>query len=168
MQRIHEGATRRLPQASAPLYKAQCVDIFLASACLLAGSVIYLLFRPTTLLMFGWADSLGLMELMATVRNRLHFSDGYLADWAIYSLPFALWVLSYMFFVSGVWGKTSSPWRVAYFWSVPIIAIIAELAQGLRIFPGHFDLTDLATIIAATILCTYVTGRNQRIGVTTS
>lgn len=147
----------------------QAIDILLASACLLAGSVLYILFRPTTLLMFHWADSLALMESIATIRIHVHSSNGYLADWTIYSLPFALWVLSYLLFVNGVWGNSTSYWRIAYFWSVPIMALFAEIAQGLSVIPGHFDPVDLVTIIVATILGFVVTGINQtKKGATTS
>jgi hypothetical protein len=135
-----------------PYAKRQTIDFLLASACLLVGSVLYILFRPTTLLLFHWANWLGLMELIATARSHVHPPNGHLAGWAIYSLPFALWVLSHIFIVNGVWGKSPSPCRVAYLWSVPIVAITAELAQGLRILPGQFDPVDLVTIIIATIL----------------
>jgi len=149
--------------------KRQATDFFLAAACLLSGSVLYILFRPTTLLMFHWVDSLGLIESVGTVRSHVHTSNGYLPYWAIYSLPFALWVLSYLFFLSGVWGKSISLGRVAWFWSIPIIAITAELAQGLHIIPGHFDPVDLVTIIFATILGFVATELNQiKKGVTTS
>ena len=148
--------------------KRQTIDFFLAAACLLSGSVLYILFRPTTLLMFHWADSLGLIESIGTIRSHTHTPNAYLADWVIYSLPYALWVLSYLFFVSGIWGKSTSSGRAAWYWGIPIIAITSELAQGLHILPGHFDPVDLIAIIFATILGFVATELNQtKKGVTT-
>jgi len=114
--------------------------------------------------MFHWADSLGIMEPIARLRSHVHFSNGYLPYWAIYSLPFALWVLSYLFLVNSIWGESTSFWRVVYSWIIPIIAITAELAQGFRILPGRFDLVDLVAVILATILGFVATdlGQNKK------
>lgn len=135
---------------------------FLAVGCILTGSVLYLVFRPTTLLMFHWTDSLGLTGAISTVRSCVHGFDKYLPNWTIYSLPFALWVSSYMFFIEGIWAKSTSLVRYAWFWCIPIIAIAAELAQCMQILPGYFDVADLIAIIFVTILGFVATGFNQR------
>ena len=135
----------------------QAIDFFLAFICFLTGLVLYVLFRPTTLLMFQWADSFGLMEIIRMARSHVHGLNRYLADWIIFSLPYALWVLSYRFCISGIWGKSTSSDRVGWFWGVPITAIASELAQGLGFIPGHFDSLDLISIIFATIIGYFVT-----------
>ena len=50
--------------------------------------------------MFRWTDSLGLTGAIGTMRNLAGF-DRYLPDWIVYSLPFALWVSSYVFLIGG-------------------------------------------------------------------
>lgn len=128
------------------------LQLFLALACLFAGSALYILFRPTTLLMFHWTDAAAMLDSIVALRSHADFLKAFLPGWVIYSLPFALWVLSYLFLVNCVWGKSNSPWRAGYFWSVPAAAICVELAQGPHLLPGKFDPVDLATIIAATIV----------------
>lgn len=130
--------------------RMQGISIFLAVGCLLAGSTLYLLFRPTTLLMFYWADSVGLMELVITMRAWVHGFDKYLPTWVVYSLPFALWVFSYLFFIEGIWKNSTSSVRHVWFWCIPVIAIAAELAQSTRIIPGSFDIGDMIALILAT------------------
>jgi hypothetical protein len=119
--------------------------------------------------MFHWADSLGLTGLIGTMRTWVDGIDRYLPTWTIYSLPFALWVSSYLFFIKGIWGNSISLVRYVWFWCIPVIAIAAELAQSMHIIPGRFDIVDLVMIILATILGFVATDFNQvSKGVTTS
>lgn len=131
--------------------RKRSISIFLAAGCLLAGSTLYLLFRPTTLLMFHWADSAGLMGSVVTMRTWANGFDKYLPAWIVYSLPFALWVFSYLFFMGRIWKNSTSPVRHIWFWCIPVIAIAVELAQSTRIVPGSFDTGDLIALILATI-----------------
>ncbi len=123
-----------------------------ATACLSLGSAIYVLFRPTTLLMFHWADALSLIHSVQRMRALASGLEQLFPAWFVLSLPFALWVLAYLFFIDAVWIHEQSSARFVWFWCVPIIAISAELAQIKHIVPGNFDLADLAAIIFAIIL----------------
>jgi len=123
------------------------ICFYLATVCLLLGSVIYVFFRPTTLLMFHWADSLGLSGAIGTMRAWVHGVDRHLPIWIVYSLPFALWVSSYLFFIRGIWWRSAFWARHTWFWCIPVIAITAELCQSIRIVPGNFDRVDLLTIV---------------------
>jgi hypothetical protein len=124
----------------------------LALAALLAGSALYILFRPTSILLFQWADSLALMDRVGVARGHASVWRGVVPDWVIFSLPFALWVFSYLLLVDVRWTGQSAVWRGVYFWIVPIIAVAAELAQAAQVLPGHFDPVDLMAIILATCL----------------
>lgn len=143
-----------------PMERKQTISICLALGCLVIGSAIYVFFRPPTLLMFHWADSLLLTKLICTMRTYVHGFDKYLPVWIVYSLPFALWVSSYLFFIRAVWWNSTSRVHHAWFWSIPLIAIGAELAQSIYIIPGHFDLIDLITIIFASVLVFILTNFN--------
>jgi len=132
--------------------RKQRISIYLAAGCLLLGSALYVLFRPTTLLMFLWADVLGFTKLIVTIRTWVIGLDRYLPSWIIYSLPFALWVLSYLFIIKGIWGNSSILVHYAWFCCVPLIAIAAELAQKISIIPGNFDFLDLIAIMVGTII----------------
>lgn len=129
----------------------------IASVCLILGSAIYVLFRPTTLLIFHWIDGLGLTHSVQLMRASVRGLANLLPTWFVFSLPFALWVLAYLFFIEAVWARSQSWARFLWFWSVPLIAIGAELSQIGRIIPGSFDWRDLATIFLAIILGFYTT-----------
>jgi len=134
------------------IQRKQAISIFLAVGCLLVGSTLYVLFRSTSLLMFHWADSVGLIGSIGTMRSWVDGFATYLPIWVVYSLPFALWVSSYLFFIKGIWRNSTSLAHHVWFWCIPIIAIAAELAQSMHIIPGSFDLGDLIALIFATIL----------------
>jgi len=124
----------------------------MAVACLILGSAIYVFFRPTTLLMFHWADSLSLTHSVLLIRASASGLEKLLPVWFVFSLPFALWVLAYLFFIEAIWAHSQSWARLVWFWCIPLIAISAELAQIKHIIPGSFDWRDLAAIIFAIIL----------------
>jgi hypothetical protein len=130
----------------------QTIAFSVAAACLILGSAVYVLFRPTTLLMFHWADALSLTHSVRSMRASASGLENLLPAWFVFSLPFALWVLAYLFFIEAVWAHSKSWKRLVWFWCVPLIAISAELAQVKNIIPGSFDWEDLAAIIFAVIL----------------
>jgi hypothetical protein len=102
--------------------------------------------------MFHWADALGLMHFFQLMRASASGLEQLLPAWFVLSLPFALWVLAYLFFIEAVWAHAKSSARLVWFWCVPLIAISAELAQIKHIIPGSFDRGDFAAIIFAVIL----------------
>jgi hypothetical protein len=130
----------------------QIIAFSVAMACLILGSAVYVLFRPMTLLMFNWADALSLTHSVRLMRASASGLETLLPTWFVFSLPFALWVLAYLFFIEAIWAHAKSVTRLAWFWCVPLIAISAELAQIKHIIPGSFDWGDLAAIIFAIIL----------------
>ena len=135
---------------------SKIVSFCLAMACILLGSAIYVLFRPTSLLMFRWIDAIGMTTSIGTMRSWVNGFDKYLPTWIVYSLPFALWVSSYLFFIKVIWWDSTSLVRHVWFWCVPVIAIVTELAQNNNIIPGHFDKVDLVSIVLG-ILFWFVT-----------
>ena len=69
------------------------------------GGSIYLLFRPKTLLMFKWVDSLGLSEYLDRLRDMV--SDITLNHITLYSLPDGLWLASYIIVVNTIVSKNN-------------------------------------------------------------
>lgn len=130
----------------------QIISFSVAAACLILGSALYVLFRPATLLMFHWADELNLTHSIRLMRASTGGLENLLPAWFIFSLPFALWVLAYLFFIEALWAHSQDWARLVWFWSIPLIAICAELAQIKHIIPGRFDWGDLAAVILAIVL----------------
>jgi hypothetical protein len=121
-------------------------QIYLATSFLLLGSAVYILFRPTSLLMFRWADNLCLMVPIHALRIHCISVTNYLPHWFIYSSPFAFWVVAYLLFIKAIWWKSITPLRYFWFWCVPLISVISEIGQYLRLIPGTFDPVDLLII----------------------
>jgi len=136
----------------ANMRRKRTITFCMAVSCLLLGSAIYVLFRPTSLLMFHWADAFGMTASIDAMRIWLNGFDKYLPIWVVYSLPFALWVSSYLFFIKGIWWNSASLAHNMWFWCIPIIAIVSEFAQTISLIPGHFDPLDMVTIVFGTIL----------------
>lgn len=127
-------------------------NVVIALTFLLFGSLIYIVFRSTTLMMFRWADTLGITTPIDALRLPMQNHIDYIPDWLVYSIPFALWVVAYMLFVNVIWWDSKSHWRHFWFWLVPIIAILAEFCQWLRFIPGTFDTIDLFVLVLGTAI----------------
>lgn len=137
--------------------KKNRITLFLlASFFLLLGSSIYLLFRSTTLLMFNWTNILGISTSIGTIRSWLSGFEQYLPKWIIYSLPFSLWISSYILFVKVIWWDSKLLIRYVWFLCLPICSIIAELSQKINFIPGCFDIMDMYTILLG-ILFSFIT-----------
>ncbi len=124
---------------------------FILSFLLLGiGGSIYLLFRPKTLLMFKWVESLGLSEHIDQLRDMVsHITLNHIT---LYSLPDGLWLASYIIVVNTIVSKNNK--HNLLFWSLllPLIAIVFELLQIPGIIPGVFDVFDLVCYITLLII----------------
>ena len=91
------------------------------------GGSIYLLFRPKSLLMFRWVESLGLNEYIDRLRDMV--SGITLNHITLYSLPDGLWLASYIIVVNTIVSKENT--KNLLFWSflLPVIAITFEILQ---------------------------------------
>lgn len=116
------------------------------------GGSIYLLFRPKTLLMFKWVESLGLSEYIDQLRETV--SGITLNHITLYSLPDGFWLASYIIVVNTIVSKNNK--YNLLFWSflLPLIAIVFEFLQIPGIIPGVFDVFDLICYIVP--LLTYL------------
>ena len=105
------------------------------------GGLIYLAFRPTTILMFHVAEGMGLMPLIAQWRSWMTIWQP--AEFWVYSLPGGLWAAAYILFVYGLLSHQSTPLRLTVASSIPMTGIVSELLQGGHCLPGVFDWADL-------------------------
>lgn len=114
------------------------------------GGSIYLLFRPKSLLMFRWVESLGLNEYIDRLRDMV--SGITLNHITLYSLPDGLWLASYIIVVNTIVSKENT--KNLLFWSflLPVIAITFEILQIPGIIPGVFDVFDLICYIVPLLI----------------
>ncbi len=70
-------------------------------------------------------------------------------DWIIYSLPDALWILSFTYLMLSIWDFQIS--RENIFWIIiaPIIGIGSEIGQTTDFIGGTFDYMDLLLMLLA-------------------
>ena len=119
---------------------------------LLAGSYLYLKSRSETLLMFKWAQDLGVDFFVSAIRRSfgvLEFPQG---KYIIFSAPYGMWVISFCCFIGAIWHKDRSLSAVIWRFIAPVIAISSEVLQFLGLLPGTYDINDLYVLIVATIV----------------
>lgn len=107
---------------------------------LLIGGLIYLFFRPQSLLLyklfpFTQIPKTFLNETAPLLLPRLRI---HLPDWVVFSLPDALWSFSGSHYLKSI--KAS---QKVCIWFFPAIGAGAEILQLTSWFPGTFDLLDL-------------------------
>lgn len=109
---------------------------------LLVGGLVYVLFRPTTLLLFHVAEGLGLADAIAQWRQAA--APYCPAPFTVYTLPAGLWALSYVLIVAPLAQglPTLRRWVAVSF--IPLLGAVSEVLQAPAIVPGTFDWADLA------------------------
>ena len=108
---------------------------------LLAGALIYLLFRGKNLLGFMLLRRIGL-EPWAD-RMRSYTADIRLPDVVVDSLPGGLWALGYILVIDSIFGNQSRSTRIVWASVIPLLGVCSEVMQGVGLLPGVFDLWDL-------------------------
>lgn len=116
-------------------------DFLLASVLMLVGGMVYLLFRPRTLLLFAVLDKLGFGETIG--RWRMAVSAVSLPEFVLYSLPNGIWVISYVLVIDGVFSSSPVATRLRWASVIPVLGVGSELLQGVGVMPGTFDWADL-------------------------
>lgn len=121
--------------------------LWVGIAALLVGGCLYVLGRTESLLMFVWFDRLGLSTVVYSVRDRTEAVMQQLPQWALYSLPNALWLASGLLVLNGIWGIKSTIDKRVWMFALWCVAIGGEVGQLLQIVPGTFDWLDLGMMV---------------------
>jgi len=120
-----------------------------AIASITVGGVIYVGWRPESLRMFSWFETMGLEYPIMLARCVAQQCVPALPSWALYSLPQALWILGGLTGLSAIWSSQGSCPQML--WSIALIsfAVLAEMGQFVHLLPGAFDVVDVGGIVAA-------------------
>ena len=123
------------------------------------GSFLYALCRPSTLLyerIFYLFIGTSWLPLKRNLNYscRSVFADDFTYKLAVYSLPNALWHISFCYLLSyalkSFWGKKGIAWRfrlLLFF----LAAFIPDALQSLGLIPGTFDTFDILLASLASI-----------------
>jgi len=130
----------------------RALKIFVGLIFLLIGSYLYLKFRSETLLMFKWAENLGLDFIVSSIRESFQGLNSDRMKYIIFSAPYGLWVISFCCFIGAIWHKDSSLSAIILRLIVPVIAVSSELLQFVGFLPGTFDINDLLVLFVSTII----------------
>lgn len=112
-----------------------------AAFFLMAGGLIYVLFRSNGIILFGWIEALGLSNQVQMLREAAAgLTPG---SFIRYSLPDGLWLTSYLLIINTIIGSDDKWLWLGFTLLLPIYAIGNELLQGLGICRGTFDPLDM-------------------------
>ena len=111
----------------------------LGAILILIGGILYLLFRPHTLLLFRVVEMLGFDPIVHSWRQHTLLWNW--PEWAVYCLPDGLWSSGYVLIVEGLFLPHPYKWLVAGI--IPVVGAATELLQWAGIMPGTFDVVDI-------------------------
>lgn len=125
-------------------------NLILSSFCLFIGGSIYIIFRPLTLNMFRWFDTLGISSLINKYRELANYVS--LNDFVLYSLPDGLWITSYLIIVNTI--IPSKQKKELFFWILflPLISVLSEFLQYYNLISGRFDINDIVCFVSPLII----------------
>ena len=105
------------------------------------GGMIYIIYRPQSILIFRITDALGLASYVDSIRNlSLQIP---LPNFVIYNLPAGLWKASYLMIMYCNTAALDIKTRMMLSLPLPVCAIVLEFAQLVGLCPGTFDVYDL-------------------------
>lgn len=138
------------------------LQILIGLVVLLLGGIIYLLFRPTTLMLFHTLDLVGLMPLVTDCRTLVATCQP--SEFVVYSLPGGLWATSYILLVVSLLERAMRWQRMMVASIIPLAGICSELMQQAGLLPGVFDTADLVCYaVPLIILNMYIIIKNLSI-----
>ncbi len=116
------------------------------------GGLIYVIWRPKSLIMFHWFSALRLNIIVDVIRAISNQRHNLPSDWIIYSLPSGLWIYSFTFCLTYLWSDSKSKFRLIWIMIGPILGIGSEIMQRLKLIPGTYDVMDIVVYTIFSIM----------------
>lgn len=122
------------------------------------GILVYLGYRPRTLLVFDWLAAMSMSFVGEALRSLGRQIA--LPEWMIFVLPGALWSYSLTACMALLWRDKprSSPWVLS---ALPLGAG-SEILQAMGLMPGTFDARDLISYLVSVPLAFLFTHAHLR------
>lgn len=119
------------------------VFIFSSFISLLLGTMIYILFRTSSLKVFSWLQFIGIDFLNSSLRKKMVVFSEDIPHWVLFSLPDGLWNFSYICLMLAIWEGNISQKNIFWIIIISIVSIGSEIGQWLGLVQGTFDITDV-------------------------
>lgn len=125
-------------------------EYILALILLFVGGMIYLLYRPQSILLFRATDVLGLAPYISSLRESA--SSAILPSILINSVPAGLWTASYLILMYCNTKFYNKKTRMMLSLPLPVSMIVLEFMQLVGWCPGTFDFYDLICYVIPLII----------------
>ena len=122
------------------------IIVFIAMIALSVGGMIYVFFRPGSIIMFKWFPFLGAIHQQVSM-----FCTVCLPDFLVYSIPDGLWLFSYILLIGVIWNFNYHR-CIFLIMLLPVYAILHEMLQLYHMVPCYFDILDFFVYVIATFL----------------
>lgn len=128
-----------------------------------SGWLLYILFRSEYLVINSWALTSQFGSILKKIRTQSFQILEIVPKWIIYSLPDALWLMSFGLTLQLIWKNDTK--RIRMIWTVIpcTIAVLWELFQLKHYVNGTFDLVDLLFYFLTTLLLIINLKKNEKI-----
>lgn len=123
------------------------------------GSLIYLFYRPTTLLVFKWLNFTPVLKNYIIYLRPMVFIP--LNDFIIYSIPTGLWSYSAQVTILKVWEKDHNNYKLLWILIFIVMIYFSELGQLIGLIRGTFDIKDLCVLLLSTCLAIFFTSEKK-------
>ena len=122
---------------------------------LILGLGIYVFFRSSQVYFNNWLLNQKIGFDLQWVRTYTLQLGTFLPDWFLFSLPDGLWLLSFCLLMKSLWEQDDK--RKLWFWTLilPIVSLLWEIGQSIKIISGTFDFTDLLFYAIVTLIIIY-------------
>jgi hypothetical protein len=147
------------------VFKMKRPTILGVVAPIMIGGLLYLLFRPTTIVIFDLLAKLGLNDTIEQLRISAQAIANKLPSWAIYNLPDGLWSFALCTAMLQHWKNKINNHSAFWVALAPLLGILFELLQKLGFIRGTFDLADIAAIMIGSSFSILIFTRNPKFSI---
>jgi hypothetical protein len=123
---------------------------------IIVGSLIYLLFRSKSILIFDYLKLFHLDSIIDSWRMGVKMIRPF--DGIVFCFPAGLWLYSYMYATGMSWHHEINTKNLFWYVLPVMVAISSELGQYFKIIRGTFDWADVACYLVSAILALFTLG----------
>ena len=105
------------------------LHVIISAIALLAGGMVYILFRPSEHVFFSWISATGFDNWFNLARNSSLPSRPLVPEWIVYSLPDGLWAFAYALLITVIWSGSKTWLRYLWLASIPLLVLGYEILQ---------------------------------------